>query len=111
MPRCAAVCPQSIIGRHALDYLPAEVAEAFLQENAQVYREQRAIEFKHTYVRPETVSHWLTLKFLIPQPVSPSLIGCVSLDVTKEEQAEMALTKAKPICVPCSIRRRLSMSA
>ena len=87
--------PADIIGRHALDYLPAEVAEAFLQENAQVYREQRAIEFKHTYVRPETVSHWLTLKFLIPQPGRPSLIGCVSLDVTKEKQAEMALRESE----------------
>jgi PAS domain S-box-containing protein len=86
---------QEIIGRHSDEYLPAEIAEPFNRENAQVLAENRAIDFNHSFPAPGGMSHWLTIKFPIPRENQPPLLGAISLNVTEEKQTEAALRQSE----------------
>lgn len=86
--------PADVIGKRTLEYLPAALAEPFIQENEQVLALNQAQEFNHSFPGEGGMHYWLTTKFPIPQENKPPLLGAMSLDVTKEKRAEAALQEA-----------------
>ncbi len=87
--------PADIIGKRTFEYLPAALAEPFIQENEQVLALNQAQEFNHSFPGEGGMHYWLTTKFPIPQENRPPLLGAMSLDVTKEKRAEAALRQSE----------------
>lgn len=87
--------PEDIIGKYSHEYISPDIATPFIQENELVLQQGQAMEFNHTFPSPDGLSHWLTIKFPIPRQNKSSLLGAVSLDITREKQAEESLRRSE----------------
>lgn len=83
--------PEEIIGTRTCDYMPPETVHAIEQENAQVLREDRAIDMQYSSIDENGETRWLATKFPMPRDGQSTVVGAVAIEITKEWQAETAL--------------------
>jgi len=87
--------PQHIIGKRSQEYMSEDLAIPFIRQNETVLAENRAMEFHHSFPGADGLSHWLTIKFPIPREGQPPLLGAISLDITREKQAEETIKRSE----------------
>jgi PAS domain S-box-containing protein len=87
--------PQHIIGKRSQEYMAEDLATPFIRENEIVLAENRAMEFHQSFPSEDGFSHWLTIKFPIPREGQPPLLGAISLDITREKQAEETIKRSE----------------
>ncbi len=84
--------PDEIAGRLPEDYASPEQAQLIRDENRRLLESGLpSMEFAYQGERNGKYHFWRILKFLIPQEQGLPLIGGISINITKEKQAESAL--------------------
>gem|GEM_PF-1029512 len=85
--------PDALIGKNVRDYIhPPELAEQYIRENREIVMQGTAREYQRSRTETNgTFTYWQTYKFPILRENQPALMGAISLNVTQQHQANMAL--------------------
>ncbi len=82
-------------GQTGLDIFPPELASEYRQNDAQVLKEKKAMEFIERTSEADGEYVWLTVKFPMRDPDGQLLLGGKSIDITDRHRAEEALRTAR----------------
>ncbi len=81
------------LGKSVLDILPAHTAKQQIENDRWVLSKQDSLQVVEDIEQPDGLHHYLTCKFPITRGEDPPLIGALSIDITKQQQAEQALAE------------------
>jgi PAS domain S-box-containing protein len=88
--------PAELIGKKYTDYLPPDIAQLAAEDDQTVLRDGRLLEKPMRVALPANqIHHWLSLKFPLTASDGCRFVGGISLDVTRQEQAQEELRRSQ----------------
>jgi PAS domain S-box-containing protein len=90
-----SVRKEDIVGKTDFDFLPAEIAARFRQDDEVVMRTESPIEFEETIAHPDGSIHtYIAAKFIVRDANDQPYALCgIAADITRQKQAEELLSE------------------
>ncbi len=81
------------LGKPVDDILPPASVEQQIQNDQWVFNNDKALQVVEDFEHEDGLHHYLTCKFPIHRVDAPPLLGALSIDITKQRNAEKALAE------------------
>ncbi len=87
---------RELLGKSAFGLMPQEEAQAVIENDLQVIREDKAVQLIEIIPLPDGEHRsWLSFKFPMKDSYGKRFVGGVAIDITEREHAEKALKKSE----------------
>ncbi len=83
------------LGRTPADYLPKSLADAVIEHDRLALTDGQVLRQEFLPDVDGNLRAWRTCRFEIARPGLPSLIGCISLDISESHRAQQALRESE----------------